>query len=262
MEKYGFCGSIDDTCYNDWYDRTSGEEEAGKILIYYEVAAGVGPHDNREAGVAVLEAMFEDAGYEVEATEDPAFMESGFSLRPFDTIVFFNTGRDALTSLGLMSLRIYMEGGGGFVGIHNAFGTNFNNTWFEGLLGAQLYDHAPRQTATVVPQSSDPSVAHLDGVEFGPEEFYNVHPDPRWLEDIRILLTVDEATMTDGTSGYYGHPGMGEGHPVSWCHYYDGGRAWLTTLGHSVEILVDPNWQEHIMAGVEGTMGNAPFCTE
>ncbi|SLN63752.1 Trehalose utilization [Aquimixticola soesokkakensis] len=261
FEKYGVCGSLDDSCYNDWFDRTSGEEAASKVLVFYHVAEGVKQHDNRDAGVEALTALFESAGMEVTATQDPTFMDSGFNLRPFDTIVFWNTGRDALSSLGQMSLRIYVEGGGGFAGIHNAFGTNFNWTWYEGLLGAQLYDHAPRQTGTVhVSAPNDPSVAHLDGVTFGPEEFYNVHPDPRALSDVRILLSVDEATMTEGTQGYYGHPGMGEGHPVSWCHYYDGGRAWLTTLGHSMEILEDENWRKHILAGVEGTMGKAPFC--
>ncbi|MCD7059576.1 ThuA domain-containing protein [Pelagibacterium xiamenense] len=263
FEKYGFCGSVDETCYNAWFDRTSGDEEPWKVLIFYHVAPGVGPHDNREAGVSVLEDMLEAEGYEVTSTQDPADLESGFRLRPYDAIVFFNTGRDAVSSLGMMALRIYIEGGGGFVGIHNAFGTNFNDTWFEGLLGAQLFDHGPRQTGTVISHSdNDVSVAHLDGVEFGPEEFYNVHPDPRWLSDVRVLLSVDNATRTEGVSGYYGHPGMGETNPVSWCHYYDGGRAWVTTLGHSVEILVDENWRQHILGGIDGVMGKEPFCQE
>ena len=54
FEKYGFCGSIDDSCYNSWYDRTSGEEEPWKVFIFSHVATGVNPHDNRDAGVEAL----------------------------------------------------------------------------------------------------------------------------------------------------------------------------------------------------------------
>ena len=32
-----------------------------------------------------------------------------------------------------------MRGGGGFVGVHNAFGTEYNWTWYEGLLGGTNY---------------------------------------------------------------------------------------------------------------------------
>lgn len=263
FEKYGFCGGIEpDGCYNAWYDRTSGNEEAWKVLIFYYVAPGVGVHDNRDAGVAVLDQILSERGYEVETTQDPADLESGFGLRQYDAIVFFNTGRDAMSSLGQMALRIYMEGGGGFVGIHNAFGTNFNETWYEGLLAGQLFDHGPRQDGEMVVHSeNDVSVAHIeDGTVFGPEEFYNVHPDPRWLSDVRILMSVDNASRTRGLAGYYGHPGMGELNPVVWCHYYDGGRAWLTTLGHSVDILLNEDWQQLIIGGIDSAMGKEPFC--
>lgn len=264
FEKYGFCGSIDDSCYNPWFQRTTGDEAAWKVLIYSHVAAGVNPHDNRDAGVEALKAMLEGEGYEVTTSQEPKDLESGFALRPYDAIVFFNTGRDAVTSLGQMALRIYVEGGGGFVGIHNAFGTNYNWTWYEGLLGAQLYDHGPRQTGTVVVESkNDVSVAHLpEGTQFHEEEFYNLHPDPRSLSDVRILLSVDNSTREQGLSGYYGHPGGGEKNPVAWCHYYDGGKAWLTTLGHSMDILEDENWRQHILGGIDSVMGKEPFCQE
>ena len=43
-------------------------------------------------------------------------------------------------------LRQYMRSGGGFVGIHNAFGTEYNWPWYEGLLGnANYYDHGANQ---------------------------------------------------------------------------------------------------------------------
>jgi len=262
-EKYGVCSGLDESCYSGWVDRVSGDEAPWKILIYYHVGAGVRPHANREFGVAAMTRALEARGYSVDSSEDPATMQSGFGLREYDAIVFFNTGRDALDSLGEMALRIYIEGGGGFVGIHNAFGTNFNWTWFEGLLGgAQLFDHAPFQRGKLIVHSKkDVSTAHLEHDFVLTDEFYNLRPDPLEGDDVRLLLSVDESTMAKGTTGYYGHPGFGDGiHPVSWCHYYDGGRAWLTTLGHSEEIFEDDAFLKHVIGGIESAMGKQPFC--
>jgi len=261
--KYGVCSGIDESCYSGWVDRTSGDEAPWKILIFYHVGEGVRPHANRAFGVAALTRALQERGYTVDSSEDPATMQSGFGLRAYDAIVFFNTGRDALNSLGQMALRIYVEGGGGFVGIHNAFGTNFNWTWYEGLLGgAQLFDHGPFQPGRIdVHSDSDVSTAHIDSGQVWSDEFYNLRPNPLDGGRVRLLLSVDESTMEKGTKGYFGHPGFGEGiHPVSWCHYYDGGRAWLTTLGHSEEIFEDDAFLQHVVGGIESAMGKEPFC--
>jgi len=263
MQKYGVCSGVDESCYSGWFDRSSGDEAPWKILIFYHVGAGVRPHANRDYGVAAMTRALEDKGYTVVSSEDPATMQSGFGLRAFDAIVFFNTGRDALDSLGQMALRIYIEGGGGFVGIHNAFGTNFNWTWYEGLLGgAQLYDHGPFQPGKLrLHSNDDASTSHLDDNLVWSDEFYNLRPDPLADGDVRLLLSVDEKSMLKGTQGYFGHPGFGDRvHPVSWCHYYDGGRAWLTTLGHSEEIFDDAAFVQHVVGGIESAMGKAAFC--
>jgi len=261
--KYGVCSGIDESCYSGWVDRTSGDEAPWKVLIFYHVGEGVRPHANRAFGVAALTRALQERGYTVDSSKDPATMQSGFGLRAYDAIVFFNTGRDALNSLGQMALRIYVEGGGGFVGIHNAFGTNFNWTWYEGLLGgAQLFDHGPFQPGRIdVHSKSDVSTAHIGSEQVWSDEFYNLRPNPLDGGRVRLLLSVDESTMEEGTKGYFGHPGFGEGiHPVSWCHYYDGGRAWLTTLGHSEEIFEDDAFLQHVVGGIESAMGKEPFC--
>ena len=49
------------------------------------------------------------------------------------------------------ALKKYIEGGGGFVGIHNAFGTEYGWQWYEGLLGnANYYSHGANQDGDVV----------------------------------------------------------------------------------------------------------------
>lgn len=196
----------------------TARKRPGRFFIFYHDGAGVRPHDNRAHGVAALTRALEQRGYTVESTEDPATMQSGFGLRGYDSIAFCNTGRDALDSLGQMALPIHIEGGGGFVGIHNAFGTNFNWSWYEGLLGwAQLFDHPPLQPGrSIVHSKRDVSTAHLGDAVAWSDEFYDLRPDPLDNHDVRLLLSVDESTLEQGSKGYFGHPGFGDSvHPLS-----------------------------------------------
>jgi hypothetical protein len=60
---------------------------------------------------------------------------------------------------------------------------------------------------------------------------------------------------------------MGPFHPVTWCQYYDGGQAWLTTLGHDAcDWESSPTFpgaqyfQQMLAGGIETAMGMKPFC--
>jgi hypothetical protein len=63
------------------------------------------------------------------------------------------------------------------------------------------------------------------------------------------------------------HPGHEDFHPVAWCQYYDGGRSWVTSLGHASDAFIDssgfPGQQQFkslIVNGILSAMGNIPFC--
>ena len=62
-----------------------------------------------------------------------------------------------------------------------------------------------------------------------------------------MLLKMDEATYQGGTHG--------DPHPMSWCHEFDGGRAFYTALGHTVESYKDTMFLEHVRQGVKWAVG-------
>ena len=60
----------------------------------------------------------------------------------------------------------------------------------------------------------------------------------------------------------------GDLHPVAWCQYYDGGRAWLTTLGHDAAAFTEGSefpgqreFEQLVVNGIKSAMGLIPFCT-
>ena len=85
----------------------------------------------------------------------------------------------------------YIRAGGGFVGIHNAFGTEYNWPWYEGLLGnANYYDHgANAGRHGQHRRESDSSTDGLPQVWPFRDEWYNLEPFPT---RVKFLATVDE----------------------------------------------------------------------
>ncbi|MFF0013091.1 ThuA domain-containing protein [Streptomyces sp. NPDC005374] len=274
---YGVCRGVDSDCYHDWgnFDASKGY----RVLLYTRTAgphhADLGPaltgglNPPVTAANVVQNAMLKlgaDNGFQVDYTEDVTQLASPATLFKYNAVIFFSTSRDTLDDAAQTSLRQYIRGGGGFVGIHNAFGTEYNWPWYEGLLGgANFYDHGPEQSGTVrTVDRKDTSTKNLPSSWTFSDEWYNLVPAP---SRVRVLAEVDESTLAKGVTGNYRHPGHGRHHPVAWCQYYDGGRAWLTTLGHDAkDFSTDGSFpgaaefQKLILGGIESAMGKKPFC--
>src|SRR5947207_8126765 len=208
---YGVCRGTDPSCYHDWgnFNPAAGY----KVLLYTRTAgprhADLGPalapglNPPLAAGNVVQAAMVklgQANGFAVDYTEDLAQLASPNQLFRYNAVVFFSTSRDTLDDPAQTSLRQYIRGGGGFVGVHNAFGTEYNWPWYEGLLGgANFYDHGRLQPATVVTVNTrDASTANLPATWAFEDEWYNLVPFP---SRVRFLAVVDERTMLAGTTG-------------------------------------------------------------
>ena len=274
---YGVCRGTNPACYHDWGNFDPGN--GYKILLYTRTAgprhADLGPALAPGMDPALTDAnvvqnamvkLGKENGFQVDWTEDVTELASPADLFKYNAVVFYSTSRDALDDAGQTSLRQYIRGGGGFVGIHNAFGTEYNWPWYEGLLGgANFYDHGHVQSATVqTVDRKDASTKSLPARWGFSDEWYNLVPAP---SKVRVLAKVDEDTLADGATGNYNHPGHGSNHPVAWCQYYDGGRAWLTTLGHDAKDFTDDatfpgahEYQKLIVGGIESAMGRTAFC--
>lgn len=275
---YGVCRGTDPRCYHDWgnfdpakgyrvlvYSRTAGPRHAN---LGPALAPGLNPPLS-PANVAqnAIVTMGKNNGFAVDWTEDVTQLATPQRLFAYNAVIFLSTTRDTLDDAAQTSLRQYIRGGGGFVGIHNAFGTEYNWPWYEGLLGnANFYDHGPNQAGTVQTlDRRDVSTAGLPGRWGFTDEWYNLVPFPN---RVRFLATVDEGTLAQGVKGSMGHPGHGSLHPVAWCQYYDGGRSWVTTLGHNADAYTDDGtsfsgaaqFQRLIIGGIESAMGKQPFC--
>ena len=213
-------------------------------MLVFSKTAGF-RHASIPTGVEALKKLGEQNGFTVEVTEDSnAFTDA--NLARFSAVVFLSTTGDILNDDQQAAFERYIRSGGGFLGIHAAADTEYDWPWYGRLVGAYFKTHPAIQDATVVVVDRvHPSTKHLPMRWQRRDEWYGYRTSPRGK--VHILATLDERTYEGG--------GMGDDHPIAWCHEFDGGRALYTGGGHTNESFAEPAFLQHLLGGILWTAG-------
>jgi len=196
-------------------------------------------HDSIPDAVTAVRGLGEVHGFEVDATEDPGVLES--PLDAYAVVVFLSTSGEVLTPRGRTRLEARLRAGGGFVGVHAAACTEYDWPYYGGMLGARFARHPAYQPGkAVVEDRGHPVTRHLPAVWEFTDEWYDFRASPRG--SVRVLASADESSYAGG--------GMGDDHPLVWCHEHGGGRVFYTALGHSSEAYADPDFRAHLLGGI------------
>ena len=215
-----------------------------EILVYTRTAGY--RHESIPAGVAALTGLGAEHGFAVAHTEDPGVFDPD-SLRRFAAIAFLSTSGDVFDDdRQRRAFEGFVTGGGGFVGIHCAAGTEYGWPFYGDLVGAWFDRHPEVQPGLVrVEDPEHPATAHLPAAWERVDEWYDFRGNPR--DRVHVLLSADEASYRGG--------GMGADHPLAWCHEHGGGRAFYTALGHTIEGYDEPAFREHLLGGLRWAAG-------
>jgi type 1 glutamine amidotransferase len=186
-------------------------------------------------------------------------------LSHYDVVIFNSTTGDPLNDTQQAAFERYIRGGGGYVGIHAAADSEYDWHWYGQLVGGYFRNHpAGTPTATVVVEDKDnPADAGLPERWERTDEWYNYKKydnssgddySPRNTPGVHVLLKMDESTYNEDD----GSDGTDDDHPISWCHRYDGGRAFYTGMGHTQATYSEPGFQNHLETGIEIAAGVLP----
>ena len=243
-------------------DNAQGNDGARfKVLVFSKTAAFRHTQCIPQGTVAIAQ-MGAHHGFDVDATEDASAFNDA-NLAQYDAVIWLCTTGDVLNNTQQAAFERYIRAGGGYAGIHSASDTEYDWPWYGGLVGAYFRDHpgsvSPQfQTATM--DVEDRQTAATNGLPkrwTREEEWYNFRTNPR--PNVHVLASVDESTYDPrGYSVPGGSPPMGD-HPISWCHAYDGGRAFYTALGHKGVYWSEPLLLSHVLGGIEMAAGAAKF---
>jgi type 1 glutamine amidotransferase len=101
----------------------------GHVLIYTKNGKGY-VHDNIPASVECLKGICTTNGWTYEVTDNAGIFTQE-KIKGFDVLVFSNTNNETFDSNDQRQVfQGYIRGGGGFVGIHSACGSERAWPWF------------------------------------------------------------------------------------------------------------------------------------
>ena len=222
-----------------------GMPPQARVLVFTKTSGW--RHDSIPVTVAALQRLGAQEGMQVDHSEDARDFNAG-RLSRYQAVVFANTTGDVLNEAQQAAMENFVRAGGGFLGIHSAADTEYEWPWYGRLVGAWFKRHPPGlQTARVTFEGSQGDMPKRWKVT---DELYDYRDNPRGR--VQVLATVDERDYAGG--------GMGDDHPIAWCHAYDGGRAWYAGLGHDAAIYADPVFAQWLRRGLRYATGLSDDC--
>ncbi len=233
-----------------WCGGTTHAEEP-RVLVYTRnhVTHGTGyVHDNIAASVAMIRQLAATNGFTVDVSADPAVFTPEH-LKKYRALIFSNSNNEAFENdTQRAAFKQFIQGGGGFVGIHSASGSERQWPYYWAVLGGKFKRHPPLQPFTLeVLDRTHPATAHLGATWQWEDEFYYLdHLNPR----MHVLLAGELTNLKDKDKAVYPGQVFGELFPLSWCQEFDGGREFYTALGHKISCYSDPNFQRHVLGGI------------
>jgi uncharacterized protein len=227
--------------------------ENGAVLVYSKTSGGFRHSWSIDGANAMIERFAAKNGWQVFYTENAAVFNAE-QLQKFSVVVWNNATGAALSEEQRQAFQIWLEAGGGYMGLHAA-GDGSHESW-------DWYTHqiikAPYNQHTLYPEhlpmaivnvedDSHPASKHLPAEFEIAEEWYAWHDNPR-DHGANVLMTVDESSYTPGAAS------MGEDHPMVWYHQLGRGRVFYSAFGHheeayESELLVPMMEQGIIWAG-------------
>ncbi len=220
---------------------TNCAQKTTKVVVFSKTEGW--RHKSIETGIKSIKKLGKDNNFSVQATEDTDELIT--ALDSCKVVIFLSTTGDILNDAQQEKFKVFINNGGGFVGIHAATDTEYEWPWYVKLIGANFESHPKQQDALIeVVNKKHPSTTFLDATWTTFDEWYNFkNINPK----INVLLNLDENSYEGGKNG--------ENHPIAWFHEYDGGRIFYTGLGHTKESYADPVFLKHVLGGIQYTMG-------
>lgn len=199
-----------------------------------------------------LERLARLHSFGVTWTNDPAVFDG--DLRQYAAVMFLNTPAEQLNEAQRRHFEDYIRAGGNAMVVHRAAIVPTNAwPWYEKLVGRSFINHPMIQTGVIsVADKGFPAAFGLPEHWLWSDEFYVT--DNPYRVTINPVLKVDEASY-DPTRIWPGQVGkrMGGDHPEAWYHRYEGGRVFVTLLGHNADMYRDERYLQHLLGGIYWT---------
>ena len=197
-------------------------------------------HGSIAAGIQMIQTLGAANSFTVTATENPAAFTTA-NLAQYEAVVFLNTTGDVLNNTQQTAFESYINGGGGYLGVHAAADTEYTWPFYGTLVGAWFLSHPAQQNATInVEDRSHAATSSWPTTLTRFDEWYNYRTNPRTTA--HVMMSLNESSYSGGT--------MNGDHPITWCKTVGNGRSFYTGLGHTQASYAEPNFRALVLGGI------------
>lgn len=235
---------------------------AGKPrLLLFEKINGFRDDPSVNAAHEAFLAMARRKGWAI-VTTDKGGAFNPKTLKQFDTVIWNNISGDVLSLAQRRAFQDYLQGGGGFVGIHGSAGdpVYFWDWYPDKLIGARFIGHpmAPQfQEARIAVNEAHPLAKVLPREWKMTDEWYSFRTNPRQA-GAQVLLTLDESTYKP--VGQMGQDLRMGDHPLAWTNCLGKGRIFYSAIGHRPETYSQPQHAAMLEAAINWTATMKKAC--
>ena len=181
--------------------------------------------------------------------EDLAKKMTPDALKHYDCVFFLSTTGEIPLPDKTAFLN-WIKSGKAFVGAHAATDTFHGNGQgvdpYIDMIGGEFVTHNESKVECINDDPKHPANAHLGASYTLFDEIYIMKNFSR--SKVHLLLHLDKAPG-------YGQPGF---FPISWCKKYGQGNVFYTALGHEDAVWESPEFQSHLLGGIEWALGLKP----
>jgi type 1 glutamine amidotransferase len=232
--------------YDDDRPKFAMPKDKLRVLLF-EKMTGFRDTPSVLAAHTALKSMAERNGWAFATTDKGGAMHPSV-LKQFDLVIWNNVSGDVLTLKQRTAFRRFVEGGGGFVGMHGSAGdpVYFWDWYPDTLIGARFIGHPsdPQfQDARINIEATPSGIGSTLGTGWTMnDEWYSFAKSSR-SNGSAVVATLDEKSYTPGASRFGGPPlEMGSDHPIAWTRCVAKGRAFYSAIGHRPETYSDVNY--------------------
>lgn len=146
----------------------------------------------------------------------------------------------------------FLKQGKGVVGAHSALDAFYKWDEYREMVGGGLFESHPwtQPVDIVIEEKDNPAVAHF-GESFSiRDEIYVLDENPRFNGRVLMSLDMNSVTPQGDSRGMYRND-----YPISWIREHNGGRVFMTKLGHFPEVWANPDFLQHLLQGMRMAAG-------
>jgi glucose/arabinose dehydrogenase/type 1 glutamine amidotransferase len=149
----------------------------------------------------------------------------------------------------------FVRAGKGVAVAHSGLDAFYAWDEYREMVGGGLFQSHPwTQSVRInVEETANPAVRHLGSNFWLRDEIYVLDENPRW--NSRVLLSLDMPS-----AGVHESPADATANdvPLSWIRNHEGGRVFVTSLGHFADVWGTPDFVQHVLEGLRMAAGRVP----